>query len=102
MAQIAVSASLDDGLRRARSKFRGFVGLITSFWMPPDCGDILTPGATTAPAENCDSNCGGDSTENCGGSDNLSLYWSGKSPIQPALVESVPSAPLWNLLGCYR
>jgi hypothetical protein len=72
------------------------------FWMPPDCGDVLTPDAVTAPASKCYLNCGGDSTENCGSNDYLSLYWSGKSPIKPGLVENVPSAPLWSLLGCYR
>jgi len=73
------------------------------FWMPPpDCGDALTRGAALAATSNCDSNCGGDSTEICGGNDCLSLYWNGQPPSKPTLVLGVPSDLSWELLGCYK
>jgi hypothetical protein len=39
----------------------------------PDCGDVLTEGATKVLASDCASACVGDPSDNCGGADGLNL-----------------------------
>ncbi|KAF8258929.1 hypothetical protein EI94DRAFT_1707538 [Lactarius quietus] len=58
----------------------GFV--IHTFWTPSDCRNVLTAGSgLSAPSSDCSSKCVGDSSERCGGSDRLNLYWSETQPF---------------------
>lgn len=96
MAQIAVSSPLE---------IASFVASLFNhtFWMPPDCGNVLTPGAIPASSSNCDSVCVGNSSEICGGSVYLSLYTNGQPPQpQPTVVLDVPSATSWEFVGCLK
>ncbi|KAF8263711.1 WSC domain-containing protein [Lactarius quietus] len=64
------------------------------------CGNVLTPGAVSAPVSQCSSKCVGDSSKTCGGSDHLSLYWNGQTPQpQPTFVQNV--YPHWGIEGCF-
>jgi len=63
------------------------------------CGNVLTIGTTSAPASDCNATCVGDSTEICGGSDRLSIYWDGTTQVQPTIVQSVND---WRFQGCYN
>ncbi|KAF8261995.1 WSC domain-containing protein [Lactarius quietus] len=67
------------------------------------CGNVLTPGVAPASNANCGTKCVGDSTETCGGNGFLNLYGNG-GPLQPqpTPVHTVPSAPSWELLGCFN
>ncbi len=70
-----------------------------TFWMP-DCGNVTTVGAKSAPPEDCNSKCVGNASETCGGSNRLNLYWTGATPPpQPAIVSSVGS---WSFQGCFK
>jgi len=69
------------------------------FWMP-DCGNVTTIGAKSAPPESCTSKCIGNASETCGGNDHLNLYWSGETPPpQPTFVGFVNG---WHYTGCFK
>ncbi|KAF8263709.1 WSC domain-containing protein [Lactarius quietus] len=64
------------------------------------CGSVLTPGAVPTSVSNCTTNCVGNSSETCGGSDSLDLYWNGQLPsAQPRFVQSVG---FWAFVGCFN
>jgi len=66
------------------------------------CGNVLTPGAVAAPVSACSSKCVGDSGETCGGSDSLSLYWTGKTPPpQPTFVQNALNLH-WGMQACFN
>ena len=98
MAKTVVSARLDVACRASSS-------LVTlhcfhhTVWMP-DCGNVLTVGAKSAPPEDCTSKCVGNASEICGGSNRLNLYWTGAPPPpQPTFVQNVDT---WNHVGCFK
>ncbi|KAF8268566.1 WSC domain-containing protein, partial [Lactarius quietus] len=63
------------------------------------CGNVLTPGAECIASSQCNLQCIDDSSETCGGSDSIDLYWSGATPPpQPTIV---PSAGSWYYVGCF-
>ena len=96
LAQIVVSACL--GVVPS-SQFRNVLVINLMFWIP-DCGNVLTPGAVSISASQCNSTCIGDYSETCGGPLSLDLYASGATPPpQPTYVQSVDS---WYYLGCFR
>ncbi|KAG9312684.1 WSC-domain protein [Chiua virens] len=64
------------------------------------CGNSFTAGATNVSSTDCDMTCAGDSTEYCGASDRLNVYWSGANPPPPPIT--VPSVGSWVSLGCYN
>jgi hypothetical protein len=66
----------------------------------PDCGNMTTDTVRRAPPEDCNSMCTGDSSENCGSSDSLSLYWNGLPLLPyPTFVQNVGA---WVILACYK
>ncbi|KAF8257826.1 WSC domain-containing protein [Lactarius quietus] len=66
------------------------------------CGNVLTHGAALVSDSDCSTKCVGDSSEKCGGSDHVNLYWNGKPPgPQPTMVYSVGDAISWEGGGCY-
>jgi len=72
------------------------------FWVLPDCGDFLTIGSEPVADSNCSSNCVGNPSETCGGSDFLDIFWNGQPPgPRPTIVSHVPEAPLWGFVACY-
>jgi len=88
MAKIVVSAHLSVA-------FKGSSSLVTlcsfhlTFWMP-ECGNVTTIGAKSAPPSDCNSKCIGNASETCGGINCLNLYWSGATPPpQPTIVQTV-------------
>ncbi|KAF8264818.1 WSC domain-containing protein [Lactarius quietus] len=65
------------------------------------CGNVLTSGAATAPASDCNTPCAGNSTETCGGSNSLNLYWNGHPPPpQPTIVQNVDNE--WGVEACFN
>lgn len=51
----------------------------------------------------CGTPCAGDSTEMCGSSLRLNLYWnSSATPQPPPTMVNGSSDGLWNLMGCYK
>ena len=67
----------------------------------PDCGNVLTEGATNAPDSNCTVKCVGDPNEYCGGTNslNIKIYWNGAT-LQPLpTIAQYPS--FWYYMGCY-
>ena len=63
-----------------------------------DCGNYLAPGSSNATATDCNMACTGNSSEQCGGPNRLSLFWNGTHSSPPV---ANPGAGLWALLGCY-
>jgi hypothetical protein len=54
-----------------------------------ECSDVIgDPVVTTS----CTQPCGGDSTEMCGGANEISVY---------EIIGEVMSVPGWNIIGCY-
>jgi len=65
------------------------------------CGNVMTPGAVLVLASNCGLDCVGDSSETCGGTDYLSVYWNGQTPPpQPTLVKHVNLH--WGIEACFN
>ena len=81
-------------------QFRGSRLFHHTFWVP-DCGNVTTVGAKSAPLSDCGTRCVGDHSEMCGGSDRLNLYRSAGAtpPPQPTIV---PTVGWWSYGGCYR
>lgn len=67
-----------------------------------NCGDVLSILAMNATDSDCNVPCSGNSSEMCGGSLFLNLYWSGAPPPPPATMVQTSPSGLWNLLGCYN
>jgi len=63
------------------------------------CGNIPTESASITSDSACNSPCVGNSSEICGGSDSLSLYWNGLG-VQgaPTFLQQFGA---WNLSGCF-
>ena len=82
-----------------RARLSTFVVFNQIFWMPV-CGNITTAGSTKAPESDCNTPCGGDKSEICGGNSRLSLYNNHDRPVQPdpTVVRDVGT---WRLNGCY-
>ncbi|KAI9449320.1 WSC domain-containing protein [Lactarius psammicola] len=62
---------------------RGFSYAGPEFGVDCYCGHSMAIVAESAPSEDCNSTCAGDSSQICGGSARLSLYWSGNTPLGP-------------------
>jgi len=63
-----------------------------------DCGDFFTANTST-PITDCNTACTGKSSEPCGGSNRMSIFWNGtrSAPIPV----SNPGPVGWKWLGCY-
>jgi hypothetical protein len=60
-----------------------------------DCGNTL-PDLAAASDTDCTYTCSGNTTEICGGSDRLSVYWSGTDG--PSIIQTAGN---WSIMGCY-
>jgi Glyoxal oxidase N-terminus/WSC domain len=63
------------------------------------CGDKLSSQSTLAAAADCNMGCSGKNTTQCGGPNRLTVFWNGKAPATPAVMNS--GAGGWSSLGCY-
>ncbi|KAJ3494780.1 hypothetical protein NLG97_g3855 [Lecanicillium saksenae] len=76
---------------------RGFVYAATEYFSECYCGNIVARGAIAAKAEDCDTQCSGNSTEACGGRNRLTLYKTSKV-IPPAVNPGIGD---WESMGCH-
>jgi hypothetical protein len=71
----------------------------------PDCGDVMTEGwVRDTSGDSCNLPCVSNSSQSCGGSDVLEIYYRGPgdsqlTPDQPTIVQSTGS---WKYVGCFR
>jgi hypothetical protein len=64
-----------------------------------DCGNALGSGATAAPDTDCSMTCSGNSTELCGGSNRISVYGNGGTPLPGPFTNPGPHG--WASVGCF-
>ncbi|KAF9819399.1 hypothetical protein IEO21_02142 [Rhodonia placenta] len=64
------------------------------------CGNGIDNLGEPTDSSNCDTACAGDSSETCGASSYLNIYWSGVPPPSPFPV-TVYQVGHWVSLGCY-
>ncbi|KAF8260922.1 WSC domain-containing protein [Lactarius quietus] len=64
------------------------------------CGSIFTSDTAEVSNSHCSIDCVGNTEQNCGGSDYLTIYWNGEPHPRPPTI--VPEVERWQLEGCYN
>ncbi|KAI9436607.1 hypothetical protein H4582DRAFT_401431 [Lactarius indigo] len=66
------------------------------------CGNFLSEISINVADSDCNIPCAGDSTETCGGTLRINLYWSGAPLPPPPILVPTSSSGEWILGGCYN
>ncbi|KAF4635308.1 hypothetical protein G7Y89_g2796 [Cudoniella acicularis] len=77
----------------------GYIYAGTEYSQECYCDNTINSISTVAASTDCSMSCTGNSSETCGGSSRLSLFWNGKNP--PPGPSTNPGALGYGFYGCY-